>query len=218
MDDQYFRTLLPGVNPVESVRVIGYTPRPRIGRPEEPTATTTPTATAVAPWVDLYPTYETAAYSVDRRHVGLMEVTAGWRMSDVLNEDLRVLLSRVAVLPHAGGLPGRAQEISLPRDDVYIVHLGGPRGDRELYRTTIQTPLGMRLGPYLVRGFHHTLPGAASMVVWPRERVMVPLTDAWIEYPMRQRRVPVRVPAIAVNRLLVDWVTVAPYDTFEAPR
>lgn len=172
---------------------------------------------AIAPWVELAACHEAVAYGEDRRHAGLIEVPLGWRMSDVLNEDPRVLLAQVAVLPNAGGLPGRALEISLPRDDVFIVQLGGPRGDRELLRASVQTPLGMRLGPYRVRGLHHTRPGAASLTVWRRERVMVPLTDAWVEFPLRSRPVRIHVPAIAVNRLLVDWVTLAPSDDFEPP-
>ncbi len=186
-------------------------------RPEE-SAPPVVIESALVPWVDLCPAYETVVYTIDRRQRGLIEVYEGWRMSDVLNDDPRVLLSRVAVMPHAGGLPGRAQEVSLPRDSVYLAHLGGPRGDREMVRTTVRTPIGLKAGPYLVRGYHHTLPGAQSMSVWPREREMVPLTDAWIEYPMRTRRVRVSVDAVAVNRLLVDWVTLAPYDVFHPAR
>ena len=186
-------------------------------RPEGPSSSAA-IESALVPWVDLCPTYETVVYSIDRRERGLIEVDEGWRMSDVLNEDLRVLLSRVDVMPHTGGLPGRAQEVSLPRNSVYLAHLGGPRGHREMSRTTVRTPIGLKAGPYRVRGYHHTLPGAQSMSVWPREREMVPLTDAWIEYPMRMRRVRVSVEAVAVNRLLVDWVTLAPFDDFEPPR
>ena len=50
-----------------------------------------------------------------------------------------------------------------------------------------------------------------------RRPTMVPLTDAWIEYPSgpnRQRR---RVSALVFNRHLIDWIVPAKDDEVEMP-
>ena len=78
--------------------------------------------------------------------------------------------------------------------------------------------LGIKLGPYLVRGHIHVTPGADPVAAFKHGHEMIALTDGWIlradgaDGTGAQK---VRVSALLVNRLLAEWVTPATVEDTE---
>jgi hypothetical protein len=159
---------------------------------------------------------EFVAYAADCRLTGTVRLREA-RLSDMLNRHAEFVLSNVTATSLVGASLVQLPEITLWRDDLYAVHLAGPRGDRDKKRATVPVPLGIKLGPYLVRGQIHAQPGADPIETFRRSRQpMVPLTEAWIEFDDGgDEATRLNVPALAVNRLLCDWVVRSPDE--EAP-
>lgn len=104
------------------------------------------------------------------------------RLTDVLNSHDEYVLAGVTVERFDGGEPLEVDEIAVPRDEIFLVHATGPRGDAARRHRTMPHHLAVKMGQYRVRGFFHALPGADPIVAIRRRLAMVPLTDARIEY------------------------------------
>lgn len=128
----------------------------------------------------------------------------------MLNRHAEIELSDAVVVSVNGAPPLTIARVLLYRDDLFAVHLGGPRGDRLKQQAFLRVALGLKVGPYLVRGQIHVPPGADPIKAFRRGRRMVPLTDAWIEFRCGDDVLRQRVPALMVNRLLADWVVLSP--------
>jgi hypothetical protein len=129
------------------------------------------------------------------------------RLSDMLNDHDEYLVSGLVVERFDEIAPFELDdEIAVPRDEVFMVHASGPRGDANRRHRTMPQRLALKMGPYKVRGLFHSLPGADPVVALRRRKVMVPLTDARIEYTMHDQRREVTVDTVIVNREHVDWV------------
>lgn len=129
------------------------------------------------------------------------------RLSDMLNSHDEYLVSGLSVERFDDDSPFELDdEIAIPRDEIYLVHATGPRGDANRRHRTMPEHLAVKLGPYKVRGYFHALPGADPVVGFRRRKAMVPLTDARIEYVFHGRRRDVRVETVIVNREQIDWV------------
>jgi len=129
------------------------------------------------------------------------------RLSDMLNAHDEYLVSGLSVTRFDDRSPFELDdEIAIPRDEIYLVHASGPRGDAARRHRTMPQHLAVRIGPYKLRGFFHALPGADPVVAFRRRRVMVPLTDAQIECTLRGERREIKVDTVIVNREQIDWV------------
>jgi hypothetical protein len=108
------------------------------------------------------------------------------RLSDMLNAHDEYLVSGLSVSRFDHEVPFELDdEIAIPRDEIYLVHASGPRGDAaRRHRTMPQHPV----------------------VAFRRRRVMVPLTDAQIEFTLHGERREVHVDTLIVNREQIDWV------------
>lgn len=140
------------------------------------------------------------------------------RLSDMLNSHDEYLVSGLSVERFDDPTPFELDdEIAVPRDEIYLVHASGPRGDAKRRRRTMPQRLAIRMGPYKVRGFFHALPGADPVVAFRRRKAMVPLTDAWIEYTFHGERRETRVETVIVNREQIDWVEAVQPTQIEFP-
>ena len=129
------------------------------------------------------------------------------RLTDMLNGHEEYLVSGLSVERFDAETPFELDdEIAIPRDEIYLVHASGPRGDASRRHRTMPQHLAIKMGPYKVRGFFHALPGADPVVAFRRRKVMVPLTDGRIEYTFHGERRETRVDTVIVNREQVDWV------------
>lgn len=128
------------------------------------------------------------------------------RLTDMLNAHEEYVLAGVTVQQFDHGEPFDVPEISVHRDELFLVHAEGPRGDANRRHRTMPQHLAIKMGPYEVRGFFHGLPGADPVEAFRRRKVMVPITDARIGYVFRGERRETRADTLIVNREQIDWV------------
>lgn len=182
-----------------------------LGRPKaaEPESATDQTAPAAPPEVEF------VAYGRDCLLSGWVRLGAD-RLTDLLNAHEEVLLENVLVQDFDRADAVEVGELVVPRHELLLVQAGPPRGHEQRRRRTRQRAIALRVGPYVVRGFLHTLPGADPIADFERRSAMVPLTDAEIEFDLgweRQRR---RATTLIVNRRLVDEIEVADFQGISA--
>lgn len=159
---------------------------------------------------------EFVAYAEDCLLSGHMRLDAD-RLTDLLNEHDEYVLVDALVESLADGHAVEVKEVLVTRDELFLVHAIGPRGDPARRQRTRQHPIALQLGPYHVRGYFHALPGSDPIAALRRRKPMVPLTEAWVEYQsgsVRQRR---RVSTVVVNREQLDWVVEAKDEEVELP-
>lgn len=140
------------------------------------------------------------------------------RLSDMLNDHDEYLVSGLVIERFDEIAPFELDdEIAVPRDEIFLVHASGPRGDASRRHRTMPQRLALKMGPYKVRGFFHALPGADPVVALRRRKAMVPLTDARIEYTIHDQRREVMVDTVIVNREQIDWVEAVQPNQVEFP-
>lgn len=159
---------------------------------------------------------EFVAYGEDCVLSGVVRMAAD-RLTDMLNEHDEYLLVNVLVEGLAGDQAVEAAEVLVRRDELLIVHAAGPRGNQGRRHRTRSHPVAVQLGPYHVRGYLHALPGADPIQAIRRRQPMVPLTDAWIEFPPATGRPRLRLGTVMVNREQVDWIVPAGDEEVELP-
>jgi hypothetical protein len=145
------------------------------------------------------------AYAEDCRLSG-RTVMDGGRLTDMLNEHDEYALVGVTVERFEDGQPIHVEDIVVARDELYLVHASGPRGDVARRHHTTPLYVAIKTGPYEVRGFFHALPGADPVAAMRRRKAMVPLTDARVAYLHDGRLEEVRFETLIVNREQADWV------------
>jgi hypothetical protein len=122
-----------------------------------------------------------AAYSGDCTIAGKVTMF-GERLTDFLNGQERFRLHHVVCQSLEDGREVAIDSLSIEREDLLIVVATGPRGS-EKQRVSLQTArLQVSIGPYLILGRLHTAPGADAMAT-------------------------VHLPAVIVNRMLVEWIS-----------
>lgn len=163
-----------------------------------------------------FPEVEFIGYAEDCLLIGHIRLDAD-RLSDLLNAHEEYQLVDVIGEDLSTGATIEIKEIIVARDELMLVHATGPRGDQERRRRTRQHPVGLQIGPYLVRGYLHALPGSDPMANFRRREPMVPLTEAWVEYTSGSVRQRQRVASLIVNRHHVDWIREADDEQVELP-
>jgi len=162
------------------------------------------------------PELEFTGYAEDCRVFGFLRLE-GDRLTDMLNvqEEIR-LVDAVAV----GLDDGRAIEVgemTVRRDELLAVRGSGPRGNSGRRARVRPYPITLQTGPYTIHGYVHTLPGADPLMHVRRRKAMVPVTEAWIEYPNGAERQKVRVGTLIVNRELLDWIALSDDEEVKLP-
>jgi hypothetical protein len=159
---------------------------------------------------------EFVAYGEDCVLSGIVRLASD-RLTDMLNEHDEYLLVDVLVEGLAGDRGVEVAEVLVRRDELYLVHATGPRGNLDRRRRTRSHPVAIQMGPYHVRGYLHVLPGADPVQAIRRRKAMVPLTDAWIDFPLASGRERRRAGTVVLNREHVDWIVPAVDDEVEMP-
>lgn len=173
-------------------------------------------ASDLEPYEARRPEVEFVAYGDDVVLSGRIRLDTD-RLTDMLNVHDEYLLTDVLCERLADGGAVELREILVQRDELLLVHATGPRGARERRQRTRALPMALQSGPYHIRGYLHTLPGADPIQHLRRRKTMVPLTETWLEYQtgtQRQRR---RLSGLIVNRELIDWILPATEEEVELP-
>ena len=141
----------------------------------------------------------------------------GDRLSDMLNDNDEYALIGVTVERFDEGEPMAVDEIVVGREEIYLVHASGPRGDADRRHRTSQQHIALKMGPYKVRGFYHALPGSDPLLAIRRRRIMVPLTNARIFYSIGGEPHEVLVDTVILNRDHIEWLEAVEPDRAEFP-
>ena len=131
----------------------------------------------------------------------------GDRLTDFLNGQERFRLHHVECTSLEDGSIVPVDSISVERDDLLAVVGTGPRGSEEQRIEVEKMRLQLSVGPYLVLGRIHLLPGQDPMQNVLQRDPMIPLTDATIAYTVAGTVVARDITTIIVNRHLVEWIT-----------
>jgi hypothetical protein len=137
-----------------------------------------------------------------------MALTAS-RVTDLLNDgtEFELVNTFLQALDDSHGLQIRT--VVVRRGEIFAVGVTGPRGDPTRRTRTRQIPVELRVGRYDVSGNIHVIPGTDPIIGFRRRRVMVPLTEATIEFDTPDGGRLARFGTILVNRDLTDWIAPA---------
>ena len=128
------------------------------------------------------------------------------RLSDHLNDQDTFELLDVVAEDLTGAMPIQTHAVEVARDEILLVHGGGPRGNAGRRVRTRQHGIVVRTGPYEVRGYIHTKPGGDPLTSLRRGKPMLALTDATIEFVGGSGPQIRRVGVVIVNRDAVDSI------------
>ena len=151
------------------------------------------------------PEVDFVAYAEDCLVTGRIALRAE-RLTDLLNAHDEYALDNVVVTSLADGREIDVPEVTIFRDDLLLAQAAEPRGNAGRRRRTRQHAVAAQVGPYLVRGILHSLPGTDPVASLGRRNVMVPLTNASIEFLAGGEPQHRLVGTIIVNQERMDWV------------
>ena len=147
------------------------------------------------------------AYRTADRMFGWVRLQAD-RLTDLLNDHDELLLTDVKIESLVDGRTRFVDEILVQSSELIAVHASGPRGDESLRQVTVPHPVALRSGDYLIGGFLHVPPDSDPMASLDDRPMMLPLTDAWIEYRSGEEHTKQSSGTVIVNRAQVDWMRV----------
>jgi len=153
----------------------------------------------------LYPLVEFFAYADDCILSGRIRLRSE-RLTDMLNDHEELLLVDVMVQSLLEGEAVEVNEVLVPRDELLMVHATGPRGDQARRTRTRQQFVAIDAGPYAIRGYLHGVPGPDPVAGIHRRNVMVPLTDAWVDFSLGGQRLRQWLGTVIVNRDGIDHI------------
>ncbi len=130
------------------------------------------------------------------------------RLTDLLNTHDELLLTDVEIESLEDGATRSVDEVLIRCSELIAVHASKPRGDEARRRLTRTHPIAIQSGNYLIGGYLHAPPGSDPIASMGERPLMVPLTDAWIEYWSGGERTKQSSGTIIVNREQVDWMRV----------
>ena len=154
------------------------------------------------------PAVELTVYAGDSVAFGRLALN-GDRVTDLMNELTEFEFVDTCLESLDDGHELLVRSVYVARDEIFAVAVAGPRGDPARRRRTRPIPLALRVGRYDVRGNIHIVPGTDPIIGFRRRRVMVPLTEATIEFDAPEGRRVSRFGTILVNRDLTDWIGTA---------
>jgi hypothetical protein len=159
---------------------------------------------------------EFAGYAEDCRVFGFMRLAAD-RMTDALNEADGYSLTDVMIVRLDDAMSTQLMSLTVRREEVLAVRAAGPRGDPARRSRRRPYPITLKTGPYVIHGYVHGLPGADPIQQIRRRKVMVPLTESWMEYQSAGQIHRARVGTIVVNHELWDWVRLSRDEEIRLP-
>jgi len=151
------------------------------------------------------PEVEFVAFAAHGRLSGRIALDKA-RLTDMLNEHEAFQLDHVMATRLPEGQSRVIKQLVIERGEIFLVHAGGPRGDRAQRTKTIARAITVKAGPYLVTGDVHTAPGIDPLLFFRKRHPMVPLTDAIVVYQGAYGLLEENVEVVVVNRDLADWV------------
>lgn len=154
------------------------------------------------------PMVELTVYAGDSAACGQLALTAD-RVTDLLNDRTEFEFVDTVLESLEDGHELAVRSMLVARDEIFAVAVAGPRGDPKRRTRTRPIPIELRVGRYDVSGNIHVIPGTDPIIGFRRRGVMVPLTQATIEFDSPDGRKLLRFETILVNRDLTGWIAPA---------
>jgi hypothetical protein len=154
------------------------------------------------------PAVELTVYADDSVAFGRLAL-AGDRVTDLMNDRTEFEFVDACLESLDDGHELLVRSVYIARDEIFAVAVAGPRGDPTRRRRTRPIPVELRVGRYDVSGNIHIVPGTDPIIGFRRRRVMVPLTEATIEFDAPEGRRISRYGTVLVNRDLTGWIGTA---------
>jgi hypothetical protein len=151
------------------------------------------------------PEVEFVAFAEDCLVTGQIALSTE-RLTDLLNEHDEYALVNVVVSGLADGQDFEVPEVTLLRDDLLLAQASEPRGNAGRRRMTRKYGIAAQVGPYLVRGYLHALPGSDAVSSLARRKTMVPLTDVWVDYSSAGEPKHRHMSTAIVNQDRIEWI------------
>ena len=153
-------------------------------------------------------TVELTVFADDSVASGRLALTAD-RVTDLMNDRAEFEFVDTRLQSIADGHELMVRSVVIGREEIFAVAVTGPRGDPKRRTRTRPIPIEVRVGRYDVSGNIHVIPGTDPILGFRRRRVMVPLTEATIEYDTPSGRVASACGTLLVNRELTAWIAPA---------
>ncbi len=148
---------------------------------------------------------EFVGFAGDCRIVGRL-ASSGERLTDRLNAGGELVLAEAQLESLDDGHTIELPELVIEPDELYAAMGTGPRGDVARRIRTRPHRMQLSLGPYLVLGQLHALPGNEALASILRRGPMVPLTDSTLTFTVGRELRRVECATLIVNRTLADWI------------
>jgi hypothetical protein len=157
------------------------------------------------------PLVQFVAFGTNDRVFGWVRLRAD-RLTDLLNTHDELLLTDAEIESLEDGVTRSVDEVLIRCSELIAVHASAPRGDEARRRLTRTHPIAIQSGNYLIGGYLHAPTGSDPIASMGERPLMVPLTDAWIEYWSGRGPTKQSSGTIIVNRERADWMRVVTDD------
>ena len=154
------------------------------------------------------PLVELTIFSGDSLAHGQLALSAR-RVTDLMNDHEAFEFVDTSLKSLDDGHHLTVPAVTIAREEIFAVAVSGPRGDPVRRTRTRAMPIELHIGRYDVTGNIHAMPGTDPIASFRRRKVMVPLTEATIEYDSSAGRIRSHFNTILINSLLVDWIAAA---------
>ncbi len=148
---------------------------------------------------------EFVAFADDCLVTGMLTMSTE-RLTDLLNTHDEYSLVNVQVSSLADGRELDVPEVTLLRDDLLLAQAAEPRGNVARRRMTRKYGIAAQVGPYLLRGHLHALPGSDAVSSLARRKTMVPLTDVWVDFVAAGEPQHRHMSTAIVNQDRIEWI------------
>lgn len=148
---------------------------------------------------------EFVAYAEDCLIRGRVDLE-GERLSDMLNARQTVSVRGAVAEALDDGRMLPIDALDLERGEILAVEALGPRGNASRRVRTRSHRMQVKIGPYLVLGYLHTLPGGDPAASSTHQPPFVALTDATVVWTEAGTSRAEDVGALLVNRDRAAWI------------
>jgi hypothetical protein len=146
------------------------------------------------------PVIEFTAFTPTSRVTGRLALAAD-RLSDALNDATGPIAIEDATVVELDSFESTTStRLDLSRDELLIVRGSGPPGSAARRYRTLAYEAVLTIGPYRVTGSIHARPGANPISGIYHRRVMIPITEAVLSYPVLGRTVEETASTLIVHR------------------
>ena len=149
---------------------------------------------------------EFTAYADDCLFHAHLEIPAGSRLTDYLNELDRVRLTDVQLLALEDGHQVRQESLELDVNDIFAIEAPAAGGATAHKIRTRTSRVEVELGPYRVLGHLHGPTSGDPFAAITRRKSMIPITEATVAFTLNGEARMRDIDVIIVNRLRASVV------------